>query len=251
MKQFINFTLLASLIWFSSFSFSDDHIPTFGPMEAFSCNFSDNKDLGDLLRVTKEWNSYVDKTGLVYSAWVLTPYYFNNSEEYDMYWIGFSTSFEEMANDVMITNEGQKIQAKFDQVCPAEEHTLWGTEVVRAPKIAPGDGVLTISSCTLSEGATREAVLAADEKWNAFLDQAGTEGGLYRWYPGSGVSSAQFNADFLIASTTDSLNTWGKGADMNVNGGGNAVAASLYGDLMECVDQRVFLAKNVRLPSSN
>ena len=64
MKQFINLTLLTSLIWFSSFSFSDDHIPTFGPMEAFSCNFSDNKDMGDLLRVTKEWNSYVDSANL-------------------------------------------------------------------------------------------------------------------------------------------------------------------------------------------
>ena len=253
MQKILKVFLISTLVSFCSLSYSDNHIPTFGPMEAFGCNFSENRDMNDLMRVVKEWNKYSDTTGTNYSAWVLTPYYFNSSETHDIYWIGFSSDFEEMgrASEVMLTEEGSKINDKFNSVVPCDEHSLWGTEVIRAPKAPVGDGYLTISDCTLSEGANREAVLAADEKWNAYLDQQSAVGGIYRWYPGTGVSSTEFTADFLLASTTDSLQSWGKAAERNVNGGGNMVAVGLYGELMTCSDQRVYSAKNVRLSASN
>jgi hypothetical protein len=253
MQKILKVFLISTLVSFCSLSYSDNHIPTFGPMEAFGCNFSENRDMNDLMRVVKEWNKYSDTTGTNYSAWVLTPYYFNSSETHDIYWIGFSSDFEEMgrASEVMLTEEGSKINDKFNSVVPCDEHSLWGTEVIRAPKAPVGDGYLTISECTLSAGATREAVLAADEQWNAYLDSSDAVGGLYRWYPGSGVSSTEFTADFLLASTIDSLQSWGKVAERNVNGGGNMVAVGLYGELMTCTDQRVYSAKNVRLSTPN
>ena len=253
MQKLVKVFLILTLFSFGSLSYSDNHIPTFGPMEAYGCNFSENKDMDDLMRVVKEWNKYADTSGTDYSAWVLTPYYFNTSQTHDIYWIGFSSDFEEMAkaSESMLTEEGIKINDKFNAVVPCDEHSLWGTEVVRAPKTGAGDGYLTISDCTLSEGANREAVLAADEKWNAYLDQQSAVGGLYRWYPGPGVSSTEFTADFLLASTTDSLQSLGKAAERNVNGGGNMVAVGLYGELMTCTDQRVYSAKNVRLSVSN
>ena len=253
MQKILKVFLISTLVSFCSLSYSDNHIPTFGPMEAFGCNFSENRDMNDLMRVVKEWNKYSDTTGTNYSAWVLTPYYFNSSETHDIYWIGFSSDFVEMgrASEVMLTEEGSKINDKFNSVVPCDEHSLWGTEVIRAPKAPVGDGYLTISECTLSAGATREAVLAADEQWNAYLDSSDAVGGLYRWYPGSGVSSTEFTADFLLASTIDSLQSWGKVAEGNVNGGGNMVAVGLYGELMTCTDQRVYSAKNVRLSTPN
>jgi len=253
MQKILKVFLISTLISFCSLSYSDNHIPTFGPMEAFGCNFSENRDMNDLMRVVKEWNKYSDTTETNYSAWVLTPYYFNTSETHDIYWIGFSSDFEEMgrASEVMLTEEGSKINDKFNSVVPCDEHSLWGTEVIRAPKTPAGDGYLTISECTLSEGATREAVLAADEQWNTYLDSSGAVGGLFRWYPGSGVSSTEFTADFLLASTIDSLQNWGKAAEGNVNGGGNMIAVGLYGELMTCTDQRVYSAKNVRLSTPN
>ena len=36
------------------------------------------------------------------------------------------------------------------------------------------------------------------------------------------------------------------GADINVNGGGNMMAASLYGELMQCEDMRVYSATAAR-----
>ena len=43
-----------------------------------------------------------------------------------------------------------------------------------------------------------------------------------------------------------SLSTFGSGADINVNGGGNMMAASLYGELMQCEDMRVYTATAAR-----
>ena len=52
--------------------------------------------------------------------------------------------------------------------------------------------------------------------------------------------------DLVTINTVDSLSTFGSGADINVNGGGNMMAASLYGELMQCEDMRVYTATAAR-----
>jgi hypothetical protein len=95
------------------------------------------------------------------------------------------------------------------------------------------------------------SVLAADVKWNEFMDSSGMEGGIFRWYPGPGVSSAFAGEyDFVNVNVIDSLSAFGSGADINVNGGGNMMAASIYGELMQCEDMRVYTAKVARAPGS-
>jgi len=244
--------ILTSLLLAISFNIYSDHheMPTFSPMESFSCNYNPGMDIEDDLRVTKTWNKYIDTTGINYSAWLLHPYYTNDSEEYDVYWIGFTPTWEEMgkASDIMLTKEGAKIQAQYDKVTTCAGHDIWGTEVVRSSKRELGDGYLTLSSCSLTGEANRADLESADNKFNEYADSIGEENGSFRWYPGPGVKlewSSEY--DFLVANTTDSLSSWGRTADINVNGGGNLVWASIYGNLMQCEDMRVFKATTARL----
>ena len=71
MQLKLSAAISAALLLFSFNIHSDDHIqPTFIPVESFACNYSDGKDMDDLLKVTEEWNEYADETGFQYSAWI-------------------------------------------------------------------------------------------------------------------------------------------------------------------------------------
>tara|TARA_Y200000002_G_C22576127_1_gene618770 strand:+ start:243 stop:1001 length:759 start_codon:yes stop_codon:yes gene_type:complete len=252
MKKII---LVLTIIFTFSFNIlkADDHIPTIGAMEMFACNYNKSKDISDSMKVVEEWNEYIDSTEVSYSAWILEPYYTNPEEQYDSYWIGFSQSFEEMglAQETMFTDEGIKLDEKFAKVSTCEAHSLWGFQSVRENKDPFGDGFLAASRCKLMDDATPQMIMAADVKWNEFMDSSGMSGGIFRWYAGPGVSSEfSDDYDFVNINTIDSLSAFGAGADINVNGGGNMVAASIYSELMQCEDMRVYTAKVARAPGS-
>lgn len=246
-------TLLAILFSLSFNTFSEEQEqPNIVPLEHFGCNYNKGKDRDDDLKVISEWNEFVDQSGLNYSAYLVDPYYTNPDEQYDTHWIGFSPSFEEMgkAQELMMTAEGAKLQDKFNRVTTCGEHDLWGSYTVRASSNNEGGGILTLSSCKLTEGSTIEDLMQADVRMNEFADQAGNTGGIYRWFPGPGVQLEWTSEyDFLAANTASSLSEWGAGADAMVNQGGAAMQASIYGNLVQCVDTRVFVVTQVR--SSN
>ena len=239
---------ISVLVSICSVSYADNHSPTFYPIEVFGCKYNEDQGLDDLLRVAGEWNKWADNNfSKPYAAWVLVPGYVNSdSVTNDVAWVGISSSFEDLGTvqDEM-ASKGQRLQAKFDKVTTCKDHTLWGWEVTRQSPNPTADGVLTFSACTLNEGVTREDVMAADKKWNEYLDEINSNQGLSRWYPGSGTSS-DITYDFLYVSGSSSNADWGKGADVFVNGGGALVQASIYGDLMTCDTNRVYGSTNVR-----
>ena len=90
----------------------------------------------------------------------------------DTIWIGVAPTWEEMmeAAETMTTEEGQKIQAKFDRISDCYDHTGWGLEIVRASQEL-GGGLATTQWCTLNEGVTPDQVLAADKKIYALIEE--------------------------------------------------------------------------------
>ncbi len=230
-------------------SFADDHVPNIVAMEMFACNYNKGKDLTDSLKVVEEWNEYIDSTDASYIAWILEPYYTNPDEQYESYWIGFAPTFEAMgkAQETMFTDEGLKLNEKFNRVSTCDAHSLWGVQAVKQPEDSFEDGFLAASRCKLLEDATPQKILSADKKWSDYMDSKGMKGGIFRWYAGPGVSMAfSEEYDLVTINTVDSLSTFGSGADINVNGGGNMMAASLYGELMQCEDMRVYTATAAR-----
>ena len=151
------------------------------------------------------------------------------------------------AKALMMEPKGQRISSKFNSVTPCNDHTNWGYESVRQAQSDDGDdnGVSTIVWCSLTEGTTFEQVLAADKKFNEYADAQNIKGGAGRWWPGSGIPS-RFDADFLWSQSADNLVEWGKAVDQAVNGGGNQMMQSIYGDLMTCNNRAVYNVTGVR-----
>jgi hypothetical protein len=251
MTQLIKAIFIATFSFFFSLNtFADGHEqPSFIPLEGFACNYSPGKDMDDLLQVTKTWNDYMDDGGSKYSAWLFTPYFYSEDEAADVFWIGVSPTWEELAKGEqhMSAPKGQKINAQFNKIVPCYDHTNWGYESVRSSSGSSDDdeGVVTIMWCTLAEGVTYEDVLAADEKFNAYEDSTGSATGVGRWWPGSGIPS-RFTADFLWAQGVDSMQSWGQSVDRAVNGGGNQATLAIYGELMSCDNRAVYKVKSVR-----
>ena len=238
-------------IFLLSFSvMADDHMenPAFIPLEGYACNFSKGKDMDDLYKVVDKWNEHIDEGGTQYNSWVFTPFYYSEEEAADIYWIGVSPTWEEMlkTDEHMTKPEGQKIQAQFNKVSPCYDHTNWGYESVRTGSDSDDDGVVTLQWCDLTEDTTRDQVLAADKKYNAYMESTGSSSGAGRWWPGSGIPS-RFTADFIWGVGADSLSDWGRGADRAVNGGGNQAMQSIYGDLMTCSNRSVYTVKAARI----
>ena len=250
MTNFIKifFASFISLV-LSSSVLADDHQPTFIPVEGFGCNYAPGKDMNDLMRVVDEWNEYVDDSDVQYSAWIFSTYFYSEEETADFFWIGASPTWEELgkAQALMMEPKGQRINSKFNSVTPCNDHTNWGYESVRDLKSEDGDnqGVSSIVWCSLTEGTTYEQVLAADKKFNDYADSMNMKGGAGRWYPGSGIPS-RFDADFLWSQDSDNHVEWGKAVDQAVNGGGNQMMQSIYGDLMTCNNRAVYNVTGVR-----
>tara|TARA_B100000963_G_C22555372_1_gene638793 strand:- start:217 stop:993 length:777 start_codon:yes stop_codon:yes gene_type:complete len=232
---------------------ADNHMetPTFLPLEGFACNYNRGKDASDLNKVVAEWNEYADSTGIAYNAWLFTPYYYSEDQKADTIWIGVAPTWEGMmkAAETMTTEEGQNIQQKFDRVSECYDHTGWGLEIVRSSD-TQGNGLATTQWCTLNEGVTPDKVLAADKKMNDYYDKQNINGGFSRWWPGSGIPS-RFDADMLWVQTASSMAEWGREVDRLVNGGGNQVMSSIYGDLMSCKNREVFSVTALRVTQNN
>ena len=235
--------LLISLI--CSFSiFADNHMPSYSVMESFQCNFKDGKDLDDVNRVNNEWAKWAQEPGNIsvqYNAWQITSLFQNSKDfEFTHGWLGFTNNYENMGTvqDEWLKN-GSRMQAKFDSVEECGGHSMYYEYVSRPADKPIEDGFMTVRGCDLTEEATNEKFLAADEKWNAFASENGfSDGVLMRWLPGSG-SGIDYPYDFLRVSVVPSLKEWGQNVDKLVTGAG-AYNSSLYGNLASCDTPRVY-----------
>ena len=94
----ISKALLPLILTLSFYISADDHVesPTFIPVEGFACNYAPGKDMDDLMKVTEEWNDYVDDSDVKYSAWIFSTYFYSEEETADFFWIGASPTWEDL-----------------------------------------------------------------------------------------------------------------------------------------------------------
>ena len=228
---------LIGLLVVSVFGVADDHAPSVGGIETYSCTFNEGNDLDDVLAVAKKWNKFASKNfSMPYQGYVLTPYYRDADTEHDFYWVGVSPSFEaqgRVADDWLA--KGTKMQAEFDSVSTCNALAQWGQMVVSSFEDGvPSEGVVSFEACNMKEGASMEKVMEADMKMAAFMKEAGVPSGIMsRWFPISGQAS-DFSADMIVTRGMSSLGERGKAFDTAIKSGGMQMQNRLYGDLMEC-----------------
>ena len=235
MKLVAQIGLLGLSAAMATTAWSDDHMqmPAFGGVETFACDFADGKDMDDLLQLTKKWDAWAKKNHTrAYTGYVLSPFYYDEMQA-DVYWVGFSPSFEDQAVvQAEFAEMGVKMQAEFDSIIPCKSHRQRAWVRVRDETTDTDTGVVDFARCTMRPDATLEKMNAADAQMNAFFSEVGSTTRIYRWYPMQGGSNS--GADFVQANWSGSLQEKGANADKFLQNGGAQLRNALYGDLLEC-----------------
>ena len=230
---------LISAIGLSLLSFgaiADDHAPNMAALETYGCTYNEDKDLNDLLSLSKKWDRFASKNfSMPYQGYVLTPFYMNANSQADVYWVGVSPSFEAQGTTQREERiEGESLNAEFSEVLNCSSHGQWGMRLVmESDEEVPEQGVVSFQACTLKEGVTPAKINAADEKMNAVRKKMGFTGNITRWFLFSSRTDS-FTADFLEVSEFESLSQRGEIFDTAIKNGMGQTYNSLYGDLMEC-----------------
>ena len=241
-KQLIKIVLAILVFTSSSVTLADHHAaPETAALEAFFCSFEKGKDMGDLLKVTAEWDKWIDSSdSKAYAAYVMQPVINTGADfPYDYFWLGVAKNHEALgqsADEWM--KKGGKIAAKFDAVAPCDTHILMTSQVIKPGNNDGKGGFAQISSCELKDGANMMSLMAADKQWVSWMTDNEMPGGLVRWYGGVGEAKDS-TTDFYSVYLAESLAQRGKAHDMMMAGGGAALN-SIYEDVMTCDVPRVY-----------
>ena len=241
-KQLTKIVLAILVFTSSSLTLADHHAaPQTAALEAVFCSFEKGKDMDDLLKVTAEWDKWIDSSdSKAYAAYVMQPVINTGADfPYDYFWLGVAKNHEALgqsADEWM--KKGGKIAAKFDAVAPCDTHILMTSQVIKPGNNNGKGGFAQISSCELKDGANMMSLMAADKQWVSWMTDNEMPGGLVRWYGGVGEAKDS-TTDFYSVYLAESLAQRGKAHDMMMAGGGAALN-SIYEDVMTCDVPRVY-----------
>ena len=241
-KQLTKIVLAILVFTSSSLTLADHHAaPQTAALEAVFCSFEKGKDMDDLLKVTAEWDKWIDSSdSKAYGAYVMQPVINTGADfPYDYFWLGVAKNHEALgqsADEWM--KKGGKIAAKFDAVAPCDTHILMTSQVIKPGNNDGKGGFAQISSCELKDGANMMSLMAADKQWVSWMTDNEMPGGLVRWYGGVGEAKDS-TTDFYSVYLAESLAQRGKAHDMMMAGGGAALN-SIYEDVMTCDVPRVY-----------
>jgi len=250
MKKTLILSFMTGLVFLAGSgtgSAQDDGIHVI-PVELFACSYNDGKGSDDLDKVIDKWNTWADKAGIDdYSAWTLTPYYFGPEQEFDIIWMGAGKDAVALgkAQDAYIA-ENAGLHADFDEVLTCDSHSNFASVQFKAPPkgATPADSVLTFSDCKYEKGASFVALSAAMGEWSQHLSDAGSNAGIWHWYPAYGGGGEEFSFKWLEAYKN--LADLGADYENYGNGGGFVTNGRLFRHLISCDSTRAYLAKSRR-----
>ena len=101
--------------------------------------------------------------------------------------------------------------------------------------------MVSFSDRTLNEGVAPADMMAASAKWNAYLDEQQVVASIAYHFPGHGNSTYMI-ADMKISVWRPSFETYGRDADLYVNGGGRQMDDAIFGEIMSCDSPRMYAA---------
>ena len=96
-KQLTKIVLAILVFTSSSLTLADHHAaPQTAALEAVFCSFEKGKDMDDLLKVTAEWDKWIDSSdSKAYAAYVMQPVINTGADfPYDYFWLGVAKNHE-------------------------------------------------------------------------------------------------------------------------------------------------------------
>lgn len=248
MKHHVITLIAAASLSLSVVVQAQDTMPTLGSVEGWQCNMNDGQSMSDLMKVVDDWNEWSDDQDITaYTAWVLNPIFSANADFVgDSIWFGYAPNFTEMGKTLQTwATDGGKLNERFNDVWTCSSHSEYATLLVRPPAEGPSSAIVSFSDCTLHDGVTIPDVMAAAAKWNAYLDQSEVNAAIAYHFPGHG-NPQDMAADMKVSIWRPSLASYGRDADMYVNGGGLQASQAIFDDVMSCDSSRMYNATLVR-----
>lgn len=254
MKKKLIAALTAAVVCVSGAAFAQDdqaELPTFSPIETYTCTYKEGKGPADLDAAVAAWNAWMDEEGVTsYWAATVTPYYFG-PDAFDFGWLGAWSSGATMGTgtDTWLS-EGGEYAAKFAAVMDCDTHSAFaGTEI----KEPPGDGnpdniVLTFTDCNIAEIDGIVDLFAALNAWAEYSTERGYQNGTWLLFPAYGGGGAEF--DFKIVNSYENHAAMGTNWDLFASGD-YVKHGELTGAAYECDDARVYNAKIRRRMAEN
>ncbi len=218
--------------------------PSINPIEIYACSFNEGQTMDDLMRVTADWNAWMDAEGQDdYWAVTLMPLYHSTEIDFDIAWVGGWPDGATMAagTEFWITKGGEH-QKAYERVVDCDEHVNFAVLDVQPYSFQTGP--VEFSNCTVKEGKSFPDALAAVNQWVAYQGENGIVQGHFLLFPAFGESS---DADYSFKwVTVSSYETFGRAYDQFGTGGGWRKSQELFGEVLDCDSSRVYHGTPVR-----
>jgi len=244
MKKKLIAAAAATMVFVSGVAIAQDEqeMPSFAPVETYTCNYNEGMGPADLDAATEKWNAWMDDEGQTnYFASTLVPAYYG-SETFDFGWLGFYATGSEMGagTDHWLT-EGGEHQANFAAVADCDTHTGFASTEVKTPPDNDdeddGSFVLTFTDCTITTDGD-EDILGAIGQWAAYATERGYKNGAWVMFPVYGGGGAEY--DFKMVNGYGDFSAVGTDWDLYAEGD-YVKAGELNPGLYDCDDARVYV----------
>jgi hypothetical protein len=227
---------------------SEDGMGKILPVELYVCQFNEGKGPAELNAVVDQWNAFMDERKLSYAAWLLTPYYYGMDQAFDVIWMGASPDGNAMgAGTHAYVTEGGEIAAAFAGVMDCPVHVGLASAMYKAPPRGSNTSemsVIAMQDCEMNEGTRYSDVRSAELAWAEHLGEQKVNTAVWHWFPTFGGGDQDY--DYKLVYAYENLKEMGTDWEMRANGGGRAKEREIFGDLDDCNDARVYVARSIR-----
>jgi hypothetical protein len=220
------------------------------PVEIYTCNYLEGKGPADLDKVIAKWNKWADGRELNdYSAWTLTPFFAGPDQEFDVIWMGASSTGGGLgaALDDWLAS-GSELQAEFDSVAPCDAHSMFAAVQFKDPpeREDPSNVVIAFSDCNVADGKSfTDDVAPALAAWGEHRAGQGSTAGHWAFFPVYGGGGEEFDFKFVASHG----NLAEQGADFDSYDSDKA--RELFAGNVSCDSSRVYMAQNRRMGESD
>jgi hypothetical protein len=246
MKKLQIAALAASIVFVSGTALGQDDaaLPSFSPLETYTCNYNEGMGPDDLDAAVDAWNAFMDKEGDTdYFAATIVPIYFG-AETFDFGWLGANSSGTAMGegNDRWMS-KGSEYAAKFAAVADCDTHSGFASTQIKTGDggPAPDHFVITFSDCAIKDD--NPDLFGAMNAWSAYASERGYKNSAWALFPVYGGGGAEFG--FKLVNAYDNFSDLGTDWDLYASGD-YVKHGELTDGAYECDDSRVYAGQTRR-----
>ena len=219
-------------------------------VEIYGCTYRANNDMGDLLAVTRRWNTWADQRNFTdYSAQILTPYFYSTAFPYDVIWLGVYRNAEALgAGEAAWLAEGGEMNAAFGEVVECSVHAQYAGLPTHLPAQPPPDSdavpLVSFQDCSLENERTVPEALQAHREWGDYLAERGSDLFSGVLFP---IAGEDPDADYTYKAVTAYPSAVARARALAALGGGGLQrAGQIFGRNVNCDTPRIYTSNSVR-----